>query len=72
VGRSPLHLDELVENWTELEDERTLVAGKRGTTRLGLGKGTSGRAPQERHLRKDTSGKTPQERHLRKDTSGKS
>lgn len=51
VGRWPLHLDELVERWTELEDERAFVAGKRGTTRLGLGTGTSGRAPQDRHLK---------------------
>jgi hypothetical protein len=27
VGRSPLDLDELVEHWTVLEDERELVAG---------------------------------------------
>jgi len=47
VGWSPLHLDELVEHWTELEDERALVAGKRGATRLGLRTGTSGRAPQD-------------------------
>ena len=29
-------LDELVEHWTVLEDERELVAGKRGPTRLGF------------------------------------
>jgi len=39
VGWSPLHLDELVEHWTESEDERAFVAGKRGATRLGLGTG---------------------------------
>jgi hypothetical protein len=32
LGRSPLDLDELVEHWTVLEDER----GKRGATRLGF------------------------------------
>lgn len=36
MGRSPLDLDELVEHWTVLEDERELVAGKRGATRLGF------------------------------------
>jgi hypothetical protein len=36
VGRLPLNLDELVEHWTVLEDERVLVAGKRGATRLGF------------------------------------
>ena len=30
------NLDELVEHWTLLEDERDLVAGKRGATRLGF------------------------------------
>ncbi|MEV0169443.1 DUF4158 domain-containing protein [Nonomuraea fuscirosea] len=30
----PLHIDELVEHWTILDDERDLVAGKRGATRL--------------------------------------
>jgi hypothetical protein len=29
-------LDELVEHWTLLDDERELVAGKRGATRLGF------------------------------------
>lgn len=29
-------LDELVEHWILLEDERELVAGKRGPTRLGF------------------------------------
>jgi hypothetical protein len=38
AGGSPIvdwsiELDELVEKWTLLEDERGLVAGKRGTTR---------------------------------------
>jgi hypothetical protein len=32
----PLELDELVEHWTLLDDERELVAGKRGATRLGF------------------------------------
>jgi hypothetical protein len=32
----PMDLDELVEHWTLLEDERQLVAGKRGATRLGF------------------------------------
>src|SRR5260221_11590636 len=32
----PMDLDELVEQWTLLEDERQLVAGKRGATRLGF------------------------------------
>ncbi len=36
MGRSPLDLGELVEHWTVLEDERELVAGKRGATRLGF------------------------------------
>jgi hypothetical protein len=31
-----LDLDELVEHWTVLEDERELIAGKRGPTRLGF------------------------------------
>jgi hypothetical protein len=31
-----LNLDELVEHWTLLDDERELVAGKRGPTRLGF------------------------------------
>jgi hypothetical protein len=33
MERLPLNLDELVEHWTLLEDERDLVAGKRGATR---------------------------------------
>ena len=32
----PLGLDELVEHWTVLDDERKLIAGKRGPTRLGF------------------------------------
>jgi hypothetical protein len=28
--------DELVEHWTLLDDERELIAGKRGPTRLGF------------------------------------
>ncbi len=35
MGRS-MDLDELVEFWTLLDDERDLVAGKRGATRLGF------------------------------------
>src|SRR6266508_5379195 len=31
-----LDLDELVEHWTLLDDERDLIAGKRGPTRLGF------------------------------------
>jgi hypothetical protein len=31
-----LDLDELVEHWTLLDDERELIAGKRGPTRLGF------------------------------------
>ncbi|HET7735916.1 MAG TPA: DUF4158 domain-containing protein [Nocardioidaceae bacterium] len=31
-----IELDELVEHWTLLGDERELVAGKRGPTRLGF------------------------------------
>ncbi|MEU4607431.1 DUF4158 domain-containing protein [Kribbella sp. NPDC023972] len=31
-----IELDELVEHWTLLDDERDLVAGKRGSTRLGF------------------------------------
>lgn len=31
-----LDLDELVEHWTLLDDERELIAGKRGSTRLGF------------------------------------
>jgi TnpA family transposase len=36
MERVPLSLDELVEHWTLLEDDRVLVAGKRGPTRLGF------------------------------------
>jgi hypothetical protein len=36
MDRMPLGLDELVEHWTVLEDERKLIAGKRGPTRLGF------------------------------------
>ena len=36
MDRTPLGLDELVEHWTVLTDERDLVAGKRGPTRLGF------------------------------------
>ena len=32
----PLNLDELVEHWTLLDDERDLIAGKRGPTKLGF------------------------------------
>jgi len=32
----PMDLDELVDHWTLLKDERELVAGKRGPTRLGF------------------------------------
>jgi hypothetical protein len=31
-----LDLDELVEHWTLLDDERELISGKRGPTRLGF------------------------------------
>lgn len=31
-----LDLDELVEHWTLLDDERVLIAGKRGPTGLGF------------------------------------
>ena len=31
-----MDLDELVDHWTLLKDERELVAGKRGPTRLGF------------------------------------
>jgi Domain of unknown function (DUF4158) len=34
MSAEPLELDELVEQWTLLDGERELVAGKRGTTRL--------------------------------------
>ena len=36
MGRVPVDLGELVEHWTLLEDERPLVAGMRGATRLGF------------------------------------
>lgn len=36
MGRVPVELGELVERWTLLEDERQLVAGKGGATRLGF------------------------------------
>ncbi|MFE9826796.1 DUF4158 domain-containing protein [Streptomyces sp. NPDC005791] len=36
MARTPLDLDELVEHWTLLKDEQTLVSGKRGATRLGF------------------------------------
>ena len=36
MGRVPVDLGELVEHWTLLEDERGLIAGKRGATRLGF------------------------------------
>lgn len=31
-----MDLDELVEHWTLLKDEQSLVSGKRGATRLGF------------------------------------
>lgn len=31
-----MELDELVEHWTLLDDDQALVAGKRGSTRLGF------------------------------------
>lgn len=34
--RAPIDLDELVGHWTVLEDERALVDGKCGATRLGF------------------------------------
>jgi hypothetical protein len=36
AARSSIDLDELVEHWTVLEDERALVGAKRGATRLGF------------------------------------
>lgn len=36
MDRMPLGLDELVEHWTVLDDERKLIAGKGGPTRLGF------------------------------------
>jgi hypothetical protein len=36
MGRVPLEIDDLVEHWTVLDDERELIAGKRGATRLGF------------------------------------
>lgn len=32
----PMHIDELVEHWTILDEERNLIAGKRDATRLGF------------------------------------
>ncbi len=32
----PMRIDELVEHWTVLDEERDLIAGKRGATRLGF------------------------------------
>ncbi|GAA3446976.1 DUF4158 domain-containing protein [Planomonospora venezuelensis] len=31
-----MHIDELVEHWTILDEERDLIAGKRDATRLGF------------------------------------
>jgi hypothetical protein len=36
MERVPLSLDELVDDWTLVGDERDLIAGKRGATRLGF------------------------------------
>ncbi|MDQ6782744.1 MAG: hypothetical protein M3063_04745 [Actinomycetota bacterium] len=36
MGTSRMGVDDLVEHWTVLPDERDLVAGKRGATRLGF------------------------------------
>ncbi|MER6571639.1 DUF4158 domain-containing protein [Streptomyces sp. NPDC001093] len=36
MGRLPVGMDDLVEHWTVLDDERELVAGKRGAKRLGF------------------------------------
>ncbi len=36
MDRIPVGLNELVEHWTMLDDERDLIAGKRGPTRLGF------------------------------------
>ncbi len=36
MARTPLNVDELVEHWTLLQEDRELVAGKRGATRLGF------------------------------------
>ncbi|MGI5201344.1 DUF4158 domain-containing protein [Spirillospora sp. CA-108201] len=36
MTHSPMHIDELVEHWTVLDEERELIAGKRGATRLGF------------------------------------
>ncbi|HVB46112.1 MAG TPA: DUF4158 domain-containing protein [Streptosporangiaceae bacterium] len=36
MDRMPLGLDELVEHWTVMDDERDLIGGKRGATRLGF------------------------------------
>ncbi|MGV9310391.1 hypothetical protein ACWDLG_44110 [Nonomuraea sp. NPDC003727] len=32
----PMHIDELVEHWTILDEERDLIAGKRDATRIGF------------------------------------
>ena len=32
----PMHIDDLVEHWTILDEERDLIAGKRDATRLGF------------------------------------
>ncbi|MEU4407146.1 hypothetical protein AB0F88_21700 [Streptosporangium sp. NPDC023963] len=37
MTRPPLHIDELVEHWTILDEEHELIAGKRGATRLAFG-----------------------------------
>ncbi|WP_250214369.1 DUF4158 domain-containing protein [Acrocarpospora catenulata] len=34
MARAPMDIDELVEHWTILDEERDLIAGKRGATRL--------------------------------------
>jgi hypothetical protein len=36
MERVPLSPDGLVEHWTVLDDEKALIAGKRGPTRLGF------------------------------------
>ena len=36
MGAETLALEELLEFWTLLDDERELVAGKRGSTRIGF------------------------------------
>jgi Domain of unknown function (DUF4158) len=37
MTRPPLHIGELVEHWTILDEERELISGKRGATRLAFG-----------------------------------